>query len=128
MNLCGAAQITLAHRYHSAQRSTRRPASHKDVAQQFNDRRLHHKSEAMVDLLGEISAEEHAVGRPLLSAVVVRKAEALPIPGPGVLPSGQGAWFHVQGRGQGGLLEGRIPEGMHIPMEVDPRRSAGVMV
>jgi len=39
-------------------------ASHKDVAQQFNDRRLHHKSEAMVDLLGEISAEEHAVGRP----------------------------------------------------------------
>ena len=63
--------------------STRRPASHNDVAQQFNDRRLHHKSEAMVDLLGEISAEEHAVGRPLLSAVVVRKDEALPIPGPG---------------------------------------------
>jgi hypothetical protein len=40
-------------------------------------------SEAMVDLLGEISAEEHAAGRPLLSAVVVRNDPELPIPGPG---------------------------------------------
>jgi hypothetical protein len=46
-----------------------RTVYYKDVAQQFKDRRLHHKSEAMVDLLGEISAEEHAAGRPLLSAV-----------------------------------------------------------
>jgi hypothetical protein len=37
----------------------------------------------MVDLLGEISAGEHAAGRPLLSAVVVRRDPTLPIPGPG---------------------------------------------
>jgi hypothetical protein len=60
-----------------------RTVYYKDVAQQFKDRRLDHKSEAMVDLLGEISAEEHAAGRPLLSAVVVRNDPELPIPGRG---------------------------------------------
>jgi hypothetical protein len=39
-----------------------RTVYYKDVAQQTNDRRLHHKSEAVVDLLGEISAGEHAAG------------------------------------------------------------------
>lgn len=56
---------------------------YKDVDDHFKDRRLHYKSEAMVDLLGEISAEEHAAGRPLLSAVVVRNDLELPIPGRG---------------------------------------------
>jgi hypothetical protein len=60
-----------------------RTVYYKDVAQQFKDPRLHHKSEAMVDLLGEISADEDAAGRPLLSAVVVRNDPELPIPGPG---------------------------------------------
>jgi hypothetical protein len=37
----------------------------------------------MADLLGEVSADEHTAGRPLLSAVVVRSDVELPIPGPG---------------------------------------------
>ena len=66
-----------------------RTVYYKDVAQQTIDRRLHHKSEAVVDLLGEISAGEHAAGRPLLSAVVVHKAPELPIPSPGFFRSAQ---------------------------------------
>lgn len=53
------------------------------MAQHFKGRRLHYQSEAMVDLLEEISTEEHAAGRPLLSVVVVRRDVELPIPGPG---------------------------------------------
>jgi hypothetical protein len=42
-----------------------------------------YKSEAMDQLLGEISEEEHAAERPLLSAVVVRSDPDRPVPGPG---------------------------------------------
>jgi hypothetical protein len=47
------------------------------------DPRLRYRSEAMDQLLGEISADEDAAGRPLLSAVVVRSDPQKPMPGPG---------------------------------------------
>jgi hypothetical protein len=60
-----------------------RSVTYKDVAGLFKDRRFGYRSKAIVELLGEISADEHGAGRPLLSAVVVRSDVKLPIPGPG---------------------------------------------
>jgi len=72
---------TRAHLIKAAGRQ--RHVFYKDVDDHIKDPRLNYKSAAMDDLLGEISEEEHADGRPLLSAVVVRNDLKLPIPGPG---------------------------------------------
>jgi hypothetical protein len=45
---------------------------YKDVASFLNDTRVKPQSRAMREVLTEISMAEHAAGRPLLSAVVVR--------------------------------------------------------
>ena len=49
----------------------------------MKDPRLRYRSEAMDQLLLEMSEDEHAAERPLLSAVVVRSAPEWPMPCPG---------------------------------------------
>jgi hypothetical protein len=71
--------------------------SYTDVEKKVNDPRLRSKSEAMDELLGEISGDEHKAGRPLLSAIVVRKDKSLPIPGPGFYKLAKALGSMVQG-------------------------------
>ena len=60
-----------------------RSVTYKEVAGLLKHRRFGYRSEAMDQMLGVISADEHAAGRPLLSAVVVRSDPQQPMPGPG---------------------------------------------
>jgi hypothetical protein len=60
-----------------------RSVTYKEVAGRIKDRRFGYRSEVTDEVLGVISADEHAAGRPLLSAVVVRSEPQQPMPGPG---------------------------------------------